>query len=969
MAVVGEPVLRKFRDFARNVGANPPVSVEYSSDLDAWDLAAVDKADAAHTQVSKSLLLVAPHDAAYATVQSGSPLEHVAPHCQAGDYFYGIGITSNKIYRRAVSADSNTAWELRYTPGTTFEGLWGLPSGRVLAFRDPSASVYQSTDGGTTWSVVIGLWSGADPLKCSNANSRIAAWSFANAGNVATIAEYATGAGGYRVWLTLDGITWLQIYDHLSPPGGFTPPAGFTHFHGPALVGNYGLYPYGDTGQGMLRYNLTTQTWTELYGSSSGAQMLKVSPAAGRTDIAICAADGAFQLGVVDVETGALTQTFSGWASTTTASKPPYTYAVFYADGLYYASNWLNGSANCRIMSGLICAQSPYGPWTLVSWLLNTMGVYALVGKTGDGKLMFRIMQYESTPREAWYMTPVAARAVDALTLEGARTDLQGEHYSNFGGSIPAREFHYSFATLISVTTDVGTTGTTLVATEVSTDFAPSHVGDYAWFEATGNSYRIVTFTDYRTVQLATALAPADEGAGKSVRVRDGQYGVADLNVSATGGVGDNGGQTVIMTGPSIPSIQLRILPGASGIAATVGVAYQVSCWARPTIDCLLALYAARATTKQAAGVQTVWCKAGTHTLLRSGSILAVSSGDTLKLGLVAATNAGYDDGLLSVELSRVTVTRAPAHSPLQVDDTLVAHARDGKFDVGAYWSHLFHFAAHQSSVRWSGEAHNQGLGFNQKCYLASWENGTNYARLYWRGGQQAKIAAITKNVPSAPYATIVVDASSPSAFVNPAGATDAAAVGHWITLIDNIIDPTAGGTAWLRYRVYSVTNGTTIVVEDPADTCDTTHHPVGAYLWLDQPRLCLDVHDAAHDETLWCGGTTAVPMDLLGGSPIGIVICLGNNAGDAATVRAFVHNGGAVQQMTRDGSAAGTLNTYTLGNVRLTARFANPADTDEGLPGYLVEGGMFAHQSDADATALLSNLLMHAAGGGDLWW
>lgn len=963
-------VIRRFADYGRNIGSNPLVSLEYAADADAWDVPGVDKADAAHTQFGKNLLLVAPADGAYVGVQEGDG-EHVYPQCQAGSYFYGIGLVTGTVYRRAVSAAAGSAYTARYTPGTVFKYLWGLPNGIVIGYRQSAtAAVYISQDTGATWTLIIGDYASAEPLKFFDVNGRLADWSVTvRSDGHCAISEYSAALTAKYIWYSVDGITWATIFDAASPPPGYSLPSGFGHFHGPGFAGNMLLLPWGDTATGVIKCDTsaapTSFTWSDLYGNEKNAAVLSVSPYQGRTDKAIVCADGSLQMAIVDVATGAITNPYYGWNRNPgggSAYRPPYTHQVFYAGGLYYASQWMNALINGRTLCGFICAQMPEGPWSLVSWLIGTDAVHRLIGQTGDGKLLFWLRDFSPlVEREAYYMSPVSVRAVAGLALESQRVDLNGDLWTDYAVS---HEMYYGWPNKTggTATTVTGTGGDTVVSS--GTPFA---AGDVNWglkFDLSGNVYKITQFISATEVRVSPNLAAGDASPLAQVaRVKDGQYGVFRVDVAATGGPGDNDRWTRVTRHDGVAYLILHIVrPTTVAVAAS---SYQLCCWIKPNADGVAQVYPYRYTSKQATQFREFFCPANVWTLLRTGAVTAHSTGTMLNLGFDAKF---MSPNVTQVELGRVYLTKTPTHSPLRSGDTLTTHVRDGKADVGAYWTDVFHVAPQQSSSDYAGECGNYGLALDQKLYLRSYELGTSYARLYWRGGQQAIVSSVTIDTPSAPYATIVVTANS---FGKPGQPTvaDPDLVGHWLTIWDDISDPTSTTTQWRRYRIYSVTSATTVVVEDPNNTCSATNHPAGCYVWVDAPRFCLDLYNGTNNETLYCG-TQYQAMDLLLNSPVGFAVCLGDNAGDSQEVRCFVANGGAVVQMTRDGSAAGSLYTYGgLGAGRLLLRFANPSDTDEALPGYLVDGGLFAHQTDVQAAALLASMLTHGAAGGSLWW
>jgi len=154
-----------------------------------------------------------------------------------------------------------------------------------------------------------------------------------------------------------------------------------------------------------------------------------------------------------------------------------------------------------------------------------------------------------------------------------------------------------------------------------------------------------------------------------------------------------------------------------------------------------------------------------------------------------------------------------------------------------------------------------------------------------------------------------------------------------------------------VRAHITSRTDADTIVCDDDGatGTLTTTNVPEGANLIVDWPHYELVVSDGSNTDTMTSGWE---PLML--GTPIGFVVCVGDDDGNSGEVRAFVAAGGDAYEFT----GSPTTNAYaTLANIRLSTFYGDPDDTDDGMPGWLIEGGMFGHQDDAEAAALFDEI------------
>lgn len=882
---MSEAVVRKFNDVARNIGTNPPVSVELSTPANLWDETVPEPTDAAQGQVTRSLLLMAPNDGAHTGAQEGAG-EHVAPWCEAGDYFYGLGLATGDVYRRLTSASAGTTWTMVYDSsdgGLTFLHLWGVSNGNVIGYESAAQEVYISGDDGASWTLIIGAWNSGEALTFKVAVSKLWERSFADAGDGRlVIAEYATQtlhAGAY-IWYSSDyGVTWSMIWDQTAEA------MEYHHHHGVTWMATqeWFLVAFGDDLKGLLKVDCSaggTPGVTAFLSDTVGVRPLTVTPIEGDSTRIIINCDDVRQMVTMALDDlTSLEPGFQGWNragmhGTYGGGPRPYTWDTFYHGGLYYASNWLDSSlAGVRPECPFICALRPEGPWGLVDFYENTTAVIRMVGVTGDGKMM--LLRRDQSPmsyREAFYMSPVQAREVDTLLLEPARTDI--------------------------------------------------YPADAA------------TWVNYANKHELNNYQPTP----------------ANVSIAATGAPGDGPLSTISNPGPSYMNMRV-VVPT---VLVPAGDVVQICTWLWADDDCTVSHYPYREAEKQSYYQVTQFVPKNTWTLLRSPAIRSMDTGlpNDRKLGCLYLITAAEATNITTVKMGRVWCEKAPATGELVSDGTRTTCELTEKYDVGDYWSHLFHFAPNQSSSMLTPDGYNCGLDADQKLYIRSYEIGAAYARLSWVWGNQSTLSVNGTATRLTAAAAIFTDDM----------------VGCWVTVIKKVDDPTDSGIH--KFQITAVDAAgqyVDVTTAGPQGDCSAVNCPQHSYIVVDRPRFELAIHDdTPHTEMLYSGYRPLIERQL-----VGFAICLGHNNGGASNARAFISAGGAVEQMTRDGSWGFTQQQYAdLASDRLTVRYGDTENqVTEGMPGYLVPGGMFAHLTDTEAATKLADLSVEVAGRPEVYY
>jgi len=340
--------------------------------------------------------------------------EDILAQAIAGNVIYGIGKTSNKLYK---STDGIT-WSRSGLYDTGIGGVLFATSTGTLLWFSIGRNLYRSTDGGQTFSQVSG-WS-------QSSLSSIVQWGFAEANGILMVCEYGPSSalgGRYLFKSTDDGATWSIAYDLNSRT------AKPYHFHTVAYHRATGKWiaAFGDTIslRNIIISSDNGQTWTDLYEQGTLQTQALRFVDDGDADSILFGDDGAYTIGRLYLDSGYIERIFNNTEKGTNAT---YAFAFSKINGIYYAGS--TDTSGSGTEKSVIWVSSDLKNWSVYYRSNgNHIGYHHIVGIFADN-IYFQSYQtmfpaHTKTDYTTLCLNEASVRNTLGLLLEPATVNLR----------------------------------------------------------------------------------------------------------------------------------------------------------------------------------------------------------------------------------------------------------------------------------------------------------------------------------------------------------------------------------------------------------------------------------------------------------------------------------------------------------------------------------------------------------------
>lgn len=395
----------------------------------------------------------------------------------------------------------------------------------------------------------------------------------------------------------------------------------------------------------------------------------------------------------------------------------------------------------------------------------------------------------------------------------------------------------------------------------------------------------------------------------------NGWYASSGSTVEIATGGGIDGTNCIKFTSKvdeTFAASTLSYITKANVPTADKGKPYQVSMWVKPDYPLVLNAYATYWTGHTGDSVSFP-CKANAWNKVVVPVHASVNEANcTAGFALLVVKENTNTARVLLVD--KVQCEMAPSSSMVAYGGTRAVTRLGFTKTVASDWSDLFKFVPLYNSATFNSPKHS--LLHGTKLYIRSYHQGTVSAQVYFDFG----CAGALNGTP--------VYADSHSTIIASSSIFRASNEGNTLY----IYTAAAGVKA---YKILSVTDATTVVVDGNASTYTT-----GALVTVYDPRICMDVTDGSNTDLHY---STYSQLD--GGGPVLISVKYGVVAGDGK-FGLYTSNGTALTKATVSGE-----HSFTPGSTSLAVDCCYESNVN--YPGYHVQHGFYGFKTATQISRL----------------